>query len=149
MKFLFNMLIILFFFSSVFAENHLQFFIEEALKNNLKLNAERKNQKSIKQNINISKSEFLPSVSLSSDQTSSQSTNKTNQSGSKLNDSNLDTETKKLSIDQKLFQGFKGLNSLKKSELEFKKANLQLNRVEQLTIFLDKKHRSKKMNFYK
>tara|TARA_A100001015_G_scaffold27906_1_gene30996 strand:- start:1416 stop:2711 length:1296 start_codon:yes stop_codon:yes gene_type:complete len=134
MKFLFNMLIILFFFSSVFAENHLQFFIEEALKNNLKLNAERKNQKSIKQNINISKSEFLPSVSLSSDQTSSQSTNKTNQSGSKLNDSNLDTETKKLSIDQKLFQGFKGLNSLKKSELEFKKANLQLNRVEQLTI---------------
>ena len=35
-----------------------------------------------KQNLNISRSEFLPSVSLSGEQTSSQSTNKTNQSGS-------------------------------------------------------------------
>ena len=73
-----------------------------------------KNQKSIKQNINISRSEFLPSISLSGDQTSSQSTNKTDQSGSNLSDSNLDTETKTISIDQKIFQGFKGFNSFKK-----------------------------------
>ena len=85
------LVLFLFYVSSVQAEGHLQFFIEAALKNNLKLNAERKNQKSIEQNINISRSEFLPSVSLSSNQSSTQSTNKTDQSGSNLSDSNLDT----------------------------------------------------------
>ena len=119
-------IVFFFFFNSVYAENHLQFFVDAALKNNLKLNAERKNNKSIKQNVNISRSEFLPTISLSGDQTSSQSTNKKNQSGSNLSDSNLDTETKTVSIDQKIFQGFKGYNSLKKSELEVQKANFTL-----------------------
>ena len=134
MKFFFNILLILLFFNSASAENHLQFFIDSALKNNLKLNAERKNQKSIKENINISRSEFLPSISLSGDQSSSQSTNRTNQSGSNLSDTNLDTETKTVSIDQKIFQGFKGYNSLKKSELEFKQADFALKQTEQQTI---------------
>ena len=120
--------------NSASAESNLQYFIDEALKNNLKLNAERKNHKSIKQNINISRSEFLPSVSLSGDQSSSQSTNKTNQSGTSLSDSNLDSETKTISVDQKIFQGFKGFNSLKKSELEVKQADLKLKQVEQQTI---------------
>jgi len=134
MKFLLNITLTLFFFNVAFAENHLQFFIDSALKNNLKLNAERKNQKSIKQNINISKSEFLPSISLSGDQSSAQSKNKTNYSGSSLSDSNLDTETKTISVDQKIFQGFKGYNSLKRSELEVKQADLKLKQVEQQTI---------------
>ena len=134
MKFLFNIFLILFFFSSVSAKDHLQFFIDAALTNNLKLNAERKNQKSIKENINISRSEFLPSISLSGDQSSSQSTNRTDKSGSNLSDTNLDTETKTVSIDQKLFQGFKGYNSLKKSELEVKQADLKLKQTEQQTI---------------
>jgi len=128
------LIVFLFFFNSVNAENHLQFFIDSALKNNLKLNAERKNHKSIKENINISRSEFLPSISLSGNQSSSQSTNKTNQSGSNLSDSSLDTETKTISVDQKIFQGFKGYNSLKKSELEVKQADLKLKQVEQQTI---------------
>ena len=51
-----------------------------------------------------------------------------------LKDSNLDTETKTISVDQKIFQGFKGYNSFKKSELEFKQANLNLEKVEQQTI---------------
>jgi len=134
MKFLFNILLILSFFCSAFAENHIQFYIDAALKNNFKLNAERKNQKSIEQNTNISRSEFLPSISLSGDQKSSQLTNKTDRSGSKQADSNLDTETTTVSIDQKIFQGFKGYNSLKKSELELKKASLKLTQTEQQTI---------------
>ena len=134
MKFLFNIIFISFFLSTASAENHLKFYIESAFKNNLKLNAERKNQKSIEQNVNISRSEFLPSISLSGNQSSSQSTNKTNQSGSSISDSNLDTETKTISVDQKLFQGFKGYNSLKKSELEVKRADFKLKQVEQQTI---------------
>ena len=125
---------IIFIFNNVLAENHLKFFIDSAFKNNLKLNAERKNQKSIKQNLNISRSEFLPSISLSGNQTSTQSTNKFNQSGASLPDSSLDSETKSISVDQKIFQGFKGYNSLKKSELEVKKAQVELKKVEQQTI---------------
>ena len=122
------LILFLFYVSSAQAEGQLQLFIESALKNNLKLNAEKKNQKSIKQNINISRSEFLPSISLSGNQSSSQSTNKTDQSGSNLSDSNLDTETKTISVDQKLFQGFKGFNSFKKSELEVRKASVRLRK---------------------
>ena len=124
------LIIFIFFTQYVYAENHLQFFIEAAIKNNLKLNAERKNQKSIKENINISRSEFLPSISISGNQSSSNSTNKTDKDGSDLSDSSLDTETRTFSIDQKIFQGFKGLNLLKKSELESKKADLRLNSIQ-------------------
>ncbi len=134
MKYLLQIILIFLFFNVAYAENNLQFFIEAAFKNNLKLNAERKNQKSIKQNINISRSEFLPSISLSGDQSTSQSTNKKNSSGSNLPDSNLDTETKTITVDQKLFQGFKGYNSLKKSELEVKQADFKLKQTEQQTI---------------
>ena len=41
---------------------------------------------------------------------------------------------KSISVDQKIFQGFKGYNSLKKSELEVKKAQVELKKVEQQTI---------------
>ena len=135
MKFLFNILLILLFFSSVSAENHLQFFIDAALKNNLKLNAERKNQKSIKENINISRSEFLPSISLSGSIESSQSTNRTDNTGAGLSDTNQDKETQTISVDQKIFQGFEGYNSLKKSQLEFNRANFVLKNAEQETIY--------------
>ena len=116
------------------ADNHLKYYLDSAFENNLRLNAERKNKLSIKENLGISRSEFLPSVSISSDQSSSQSTNITYKCVSFLSDSNLDTETKKISIDQKLFQGFKGYNSLKKSELEFKQADFKLKQIEQQTI---------------
>ena len=134
MKLLLKIILILFFFTNVLGDNNLQFFISNALKNNLELNAERKNQQSIKQNINISRSEFLPSLSISGNQTSTQSTNKTDQSGVNLSDSNRDSETTSVSVDQKIFQGFKGFNSLKKSELEFKQANYNLKKSEQKTI---------------
>ena len=134
MKFLLKIVLLFFIFNNAYAENDLKFYIESAFKNNLKLNAERKDKQSTKQNVNISISEFLPSISLSGDQSSSTSTNKTNQSGAKLGDSNLDTETKTISIDQKIFQGFKGYNSLKKSELELKQAEFKLKQVEQQTI---------------
>ena len=48
MKFLLNIFTLFLFFNPVFAESNLQFFIDAAFKNNLELNAERKNQKSIK-----------------------------------------------------------------------------------------------------
>ena len=134
MKILITTITIFFYFSNLLAENNLQFFIKAAFKNNLGLNAERKNKKSIKENINISRSEFLPNLSVSGNQTSSQSTNKVNHNGATVSDSNRDSETTTISIDQKIFQGFKGYNSLKKSELEFKQADYKLQQTEQRTI---------------
>ena len=116
------------------ARDNLLFYIEKALENNLQLNAERKNFESAKQDKNISRSEFLPSITLSGDQTSTTSTNRTNQSGLSVADSNSDTESKKISVEQKIFSGFKGFNTFKKTELETRKANLSLKKVEQQTI---------------
>ena len=124
----------IFFLSFLSAQDNLKFYVEKALSNNLQLNAERKTFESAKQSKNISRSEFLPSITLSGDQSSTTSTNRTNQSGAILSDSNLDSESKKISVDQKIFSGFKGLNTFKKSELEVKKANLSLKKVEQQTI---------------
>ena len=116
------------------AEDNLIFYIDKALKNNLQLNAEKKVFESAKQSKNISRSEFLPSISISGNQSSTTSTNRTNQNGSSLTDTNSDSESKSISIEQKIFSGFKGLNTFKKSELETQKANLVLKNVEQQTI---------------
>ena len=134
MKKYFFIILVLFYSTYLHAQDNLKFYIEKALENNLQLNAERKNFESAKQSKNISRSEFLPSITLSGDQTSTTSTNRTNQSGASLADSNTDSESKKISVDQKIFSGFKGLNTFKKSELETQKANLSLKKVEQQTI---------------
>ncbi len=120
--------------NQVYAEENIYLYINKALNNNLQLNAERKNLESAKQNKNISRSEFLPSLTITGDQTSTTSTNRKNSSGDALKDINLDSESKSISLEQKIFSGFKGLNTFKKSELETKKANLKLNQVKQKTI---------------
>ena len=47
------------FFSNLNAKENLKFYINKAIENNYKLNAERKKLESVKQNKNISRSEFL------------------------------------------------------------------------------------------
>ena len=153
MKKIIILFISLLIFSNLQAEDNLKFYIEKALKNNLQLNAERKNLESAKQNKNISRSEFLPSITISGEQSSSTSTNRLNQSGTSLPDTNSDSENKTVSVEQKIFSGFKGFNTFKKSELENQKANLSLKKVEQLTIldsafaYFDIIFKSKNENF--
>ena len=106
MKKYLTIIFILFYSSFLHAQNNLKFYIEKALENNLKLNAERKNFESAKQSKNISRSEFLHSITLSVDQTSTPSIKRTNQSGASLAYSNLDAESKKISVEQKIFSSF-------------------------------------------
>ena len=134
MKYYIFIIYLLFSLNYLQAQEDLKFFVEKALINNLQLNAERKNFESAQQSKNISRSEFLPNITVSGDQSSISSTNRTNQSGASLADSNSDSESKKISVDQKIFTGFKGYNTFKKSELETQKANLSLKEVEQQTI---------------
>ena len=153
MKKIISILIISLIFSNLQAEDNLKFYIDRALKNNLQLNAEKKVFESAKQSKNISRSEFLPSISISGNQSSTTSTNRTNQNGSNLTDTNSDSESKSISIEQKIFSGFKGLNTFKKSELEIQKANLSLKKVTQQTIidsasaYFDLIFKSKSNNF--
>ncbi|MEY2962523.1 MAG: TolC family protein [Pelagibacteraceae bacterium] len=130
MKFLILLIFLLFNLNSLSASEFLTY-LENAYKNNPTLNAERENYKAIKENINISRSEFLPSVSVSETKSSQQTSNRTSQSGGVLSDTNNDTTTQSISIDQKIFQGFQGYNSVKKSKLEFDQAGLKLKNVEQ------------------
>ena len=127
-------LLVIFKFNILLADDSVIFFVESALQNNPKLNAERENLKAIKQNENISKSEFLPSLTLSGSQSSTETSNIIDQSGNQSSDTSRNTETKKISIDQKIFQGFQGYNNLKKSRLEFEKAKNEFKQVEQETI---------------
>ena len=153
MKKIILLFISLLIFSNLQAEDNLKFYIDRALKNNLQLNAEKKVFESAKQSKNISRSEFLPSISISGNQSSTTSTNRTNQNGSSLTDTNSDSESKSISIEQKIFSGFKGLNTFKKSELEIQKANLSLKKVTQQTIidsasaYFDLIFKSKSNNF--
>ena len=118
-------------FKSLLAENNIILFIDSALQNNPKINAERQNLKAIKQNENISRSEFLPNLTISGSKSSTETSNIINQSGTRSADTKRNTETKKISIDQKIFQGFQGYNNLKKSRLEFEKAKNEYKQVEQ------------------
>ena len=65
------------FSSNTINANELLIYLESAYKRNPVLNAERENYKAIKENINISRSEFLPSVSISGIKSSLQNSNKT------------------------------------------------------------------------
>ena len=126
--------LIIFQFNALFAKNDVLIFVESALKNNPKLNAERENLKAVKENENISRSEFLPSLTISGSQTSTETTDIIDHSGARSGDTKRNTETKKISVDQKIFQGFQGYNNLKKSKLEFEKAKNEYKQVEQETI---------------
>ena len=153
MKYIIIVIILTFKFTYLFSEDNLIFFVDSAFKNNPRLNAERNNFKAIKENINISRSEFLPNLTVSGSQTSRETSNQTNRAGQNLSDTNINTETKSFSIDQKIFQGFQGYNSLKKSQLELEKAKFQLQKIEQetilksVTVFYDLIFKNKSKNF--
>ncbi len=148
-------ILILFFlnFNYAYSQETLFSVVESAFIKNPRLNAERENFKAQKENINISKSEFLPSLTISGSQTNTDSTNRTNQSGSQLADTSIETQSKSISIDQKIFQGFENINSLKKSQLELQKAKNLLKNIEQetiletVTVIYDLVFQSKSKNF--
>ncbi len=140
-------------YNIAYAKDDIFSFVESAFKNNPRMNAERENFKAQKENINISRSEFLPSITISGSETSTESSNRTNQSGAALKDTNLNSQSKSISVDQKIFQGFENLNSLKKSQLELEKAKNFLRNVEQeiildtATVIYDLVFKSKSLNF--
>ena len=108
--------------------------LSDAFKNNSKLNAERASLNAAKQDVNVSRGEFLPSITLSGDIASQEDTGRTNQSGESLADLNSTPESGSVLIEQKIFDGFSNYNNLKKSQLKLEYAKFELNKLEQEVI---------------
>ncbi len=121
------------FCSNVLAEDLIKT-LSDAFKNNSKLNAERASLNAAKQDVNISRGEFLPSVTISGNISSQEDTNRTNQSGETLVNTNSTPETRSVLVEQKIFSGFSNYNNLKKSQLELEYAKYELTKLEQDVI---------------
>ena len=89
--------------TNILSANEFLTYLESAYNNNPVLNASRENYKAVKENINISRSEFMPSISVSGSQSSQQNSNRTNQAGDVLPDSSNTSEIQSFSVDQKIF----------------------------------------------
>ena len=133
MKKIFFTIIFYFFCTNINAQDVIKT-LSDAFKNNSKLNAERASLNATKQDVNISRGEFLPSVTISGNISSQEDTNRTNQSGEKLTDINSTPETRSVLIEQKIFSGFSNYNNLKKSQLELEYAKYELIKLEQEVI---------------
>ena len=127
----FLIIIVFSLFSSHLGANELLKTLSDAFKNNSKLNAERASLKASKEDVNISRGEFLPSVTLSGDASSQQNTNRVNQSGEELVDTDLTPKSRSVLVEQKIFDGFGNYNNLKKSKLELEYSKLKLDNLEQ------------------
>tara|TARA_Y100000590_G_scaffold293975_1_gene331127 strand:+ start:3669 stop:4958 length:1290 start_codon:yes stop_codon:yes gene_type:complete len=105
--------------------------LSDAFKNNSKLNAQRASLNASKQEVNISRGDFLPSITLSGDKATQKDTDRTNSSGASLADTHTTPESRSVLVEQKIFDGFGNYNKLKKSKLELEHAKFQLNKLEQ------------------
>ena len=127
----FLVLLIFFLFSNKLYAEDLVKTLSDAFKNNSRLNAERASLEASKQDVNISRGEFLPSITLSGDIASQEDSKRTNQTGTKLGDTSSTPESKSILVEQKIFDGFSNYNNLKRSKLELEYAKLELNKLEQ------------------
>ena len=107
----------------------------QAYNDNLILNAERENLDISKENINISKSQFLPTMTITGTKSKEDTNKLTNQSGisQSINDANPLTKT--FLIEQTLFDGKGRINDLKKNELGLDLARVKILKTEQETLF--------------
>ena len=126
-------LIIFFFNTSLFADNLTEALLK-AYNKNPKLNAERENISVSEENINISKSDYLPSITLSATKSKEDTNKLTNQSGGDASITDVDPLTTSLLIEQTLYDGARNAD-LKKNELGLDVAKVQLLKVEQEILY--------------
>ena len=107
----------------------------QAYNNNPELNAERENIQVSKEDLNISRSEFLPSVTLSGSRSRENTEKLTNRAGVNSSITDVDPKTQSITIEQKLFQGFAGIASMEKSKIGLSLAEARLLKVEQEILY--------------
>ncbi|MDC1163381.1 TolC family outer membrane protein [Candidatus Pelagibacter sp.] len=107
----------------------------QAYNKNPVLNAERENIQVSLEEVKISKSQFLPSVTLSGSKSQENTEKQTDSSGANSAFTDVNPKTQSIDIEQKLFQGFAGTASLKKSKIGLTLAQAKLLKTEQEILY--------------
>jgi len=107
----------------------------QAYNQNPELNAERENIKVSKEDVKISRSQFLPSVTLSGSKSQENTEKLTDRNGTNSTITNVDPKTQSIEVEQKIFQGFAGLADMEKSKIGLYLADAKLLKVEQDILY--------------
>ena len=114
-KFFFISLVISLISQNVFAIDLLHA-LKLAYTNNPVLNAERENIQVSKEDLNISKSEFLPTVTLSGSKSEEDTKKLTDRTGANSSITDVNPKSQSVVIEQKIFKGFAGIAGLQKKQ---------------------------------
>ena len=132
-------IIIILLLVAFYSKNVLAVSLSEALlqayKNNPELNAERENIQVSKEDLNISKSEFLPTITLSSSRSKENTEKLTDRSGTDSSVTDVSPKTDSITIEQTLFQGFGGVADLEKNKIGLVLAEAKLLKTEQKILY--------------
>jgi outer membrane protein len=107
----------------------------QAYKENPELNAERENIEVSKEDVKISRSQFLPSITLSGSKSQENTKKLTDRSGTNSVITDVNPKTQSIDIEQKIFQGFAGLAGMEKSKIGLNLADAKLLKIEQDILF--------------
>jgi len=132
-KLLIIILSTLFLFSHVYAETFTNA-LKKAYKNNSELNAERENISISEQELKISRSSYLPTITLEGTQSKEDTTKLTNRDGSNASITDVDPKTKTISITQTIFDFGRGAD-YSKSKIGINLAKAKLLKKEQDILY--------------
>ena len=107
----------------------------QAYVNNPEINAERENIQVSKEDFNISRSEFLPTVTISGSKSQENTEKLTDRNGTNSAITDVDPKTQSIIIEQKIFQGFAGLAGMEKSKIGLNLADAKLLKTEQDILY--------------
>jgi len=107
----------------------------QAYNENPELNAERENIEASKEDVKISRSQFLPNVTLSGSKSQEDTKKLTNRNGENSAITDVNPETHSIDIEQKLFQGFAGIASIEKSKIGLSLAEAKFLKIEQNILY--------------
>ena len=108
--------------------------LKKAYNNNLELNAERESINISEQELNISKSSYLPTVTLSGSQSEEETNKLTNRDGSSASITDVDPTVKSITIEQTLIDFSRGAE-LAKSKIGIELAKAKLLKKEQDILY--------------
>ena len=101
MRFINLLVLVLFFNSSVFAETFTEA-LKKTFDNNAELNAERENINVSEQELNVSRGNYLPTITLSGSKSQEETNKLTNQSGGNASINDVNPKTQSITITQTL-----------------------------------------------
>ena len=133
-KIILILLSVIFFNGNVFAVTLSQALLQ-AYNENPELNAERENIEVSKEDVKISRSQFLPNVTLSGSKSQENTEKLTDRSGANSAIADVDPKTHSIDIEQKIFQGFAGLADIEKSKIGLNLADAKLLKIEQEILY--------------